>query len=279
MSLRINHNTAAMTGHRNMLKNDQAVGRSLEKLSSGLKINRAADNAAGLVISEQMRAQLGGIKQAMNNTEQAVTMIQTFEGALDEMNGLLSKMKSLALHAMNSGVVDSNQAAADHAEYGNIAGSIDRIATQTRFGSQALLAWDGVNNTNTVQFQVGEQGGDQVTFVFSAMQMINMNFGAVPGISTAANAAATMGTISAAITSVSNMRGRLGAFQANTLETGLRSLAVTHENLTAAESVIRDVDFADESAVFTKNQILVQSATAMLAQANQLPQSVLKLLG
>ena len=103
MSLRINHNISALNGHRNMVRNDQAMGRSLEKLSSGLKINRAADNAAGLVISEQMRAQLGGIKQAMNNTEQAITMVQTFEGALDEMNGLLSKMKSLALHAMNGG--------------------------------------------------------------------------------------------------------------------------------------------------------------------------------
>jgi len=279
MSLSINHNTTAMTGHRNMIKNDVAVSRSLEKLSSGLKINRASDNAAGLVISEQMRAQLGGIKQAMNNTEQAVTMIQTFEGALDEMNSLLSKMKSLAIHSLNSGVVDTSQAAANQAEYLNILGAIDRIATGTRFGSQALLAWDGSNNTNTVQFQVGEQAGDQVTFTFSAMQAINMNFGAVAGVSTAGNALAALGTISAAITSVSNLRGRLGAFQANTLETGLRSLAVTHENLTAAESIIRDVDFAEESAVFTRSQMLVQSATAMLAQANQKPQSVLNLLG
>ena len=105
MSLRINHNIASLNGHRNMVKNDAMVSKSLEKLSSGLKINRAADNAAGLVISEQMRAQLGGIKQAMNNTEQAVTMVQTAEGALDEMNSLLSKVKSLALHALNTGGV------------------------------------------------------------------------------------------------------------------------------------------------------------------------------
>ena len=113
MSLRINHNIPSLNGHRNMVKNDMAVSKSLEKLSSGLKINRAADNAAGLVISEQMRAQLNGIKQAMNNTEQAVTMVQTAEGALDEMNNLLSKVKSLALHAMNSGVSDAAQRSAE----------------------------------------------------------------------------------------------------------------------------------------------------------------------
>ncbi|HEX3132886.1 MAG TPA: flagellin, partial [Planctomycetota bacterium] len=181
--------------------------------------------------------------------------------------------------ALNSGVSDSAQRMADQAEYVNILGSMDRIVTQTRFGGQALLAWNDVNNTNTVQFQVGEQSGDSVTLTVSAMQAINLQFGAVAGVSTAGNALATLGVISNAITAVTNTRGVLGAFQANTLETGLRSLAVTHENLTAAESVIRDVDFAEESAVFTKNQILVQSATAMLAQANQLPQSVLKLLG
>jgi flagellin len=279
VSLRINHNISSLNGHRNMVRNDQAMGRSLEKLSSGLKINRAADNAAGLVISEQMRAQLGGIKQAMNNTEQAITMVQTFEGALDEMNGLLSKMKSLAIHSLNSGVADNAQRMANQDEYLNILGSIDRIATQTRFGGQALLRWDGVNNTNTVQFQVGEQGGDSVSLTVSAMQPINLQFGAFAGVSTAANASAALGNISAAITAVTNTRGVLGAFQANTLETGLRSLSVTYENLTSAESVIRDVDFAEESAVFTRNQILVQSATAMMAQANQLPQNVLKLLG
>jgi len=279
MSLRINHNTSALNGHRNMVRNDQAMGRSLEKLSSGLKINRAADNAAGLVISEQLRAQLGGLKQAMNNTEQAITMAQTFEGALDEMNGLLSKMKSLALHAMNGGVADNAQRMADQNEYLNIQGSIDRIAIQTRFGGQALLAWDGVKNTNIVIFQIGEESVDSVSLTVSAMQAINLQFGAFAGVSTVTNASLTLGNISAAINAVTNLRGRLGAFQANTLETGLRSLSVTHENLTFAESVIRDVDFAEESAAFTRNQILVQSATAMMAQDNQLPQNVLTLLG
>jgi len=278
MSLRINHNITAMNGHRNMIKNDAAVSRSLEKLSSGLKINRAADNAAGLVISEQMRAQLGGLKQAMNNTEQAITMIQTAEGALDEMNSLLSKVKSLALHAMNSGVSDAAQRSADNAEFQNILSSVDRIVGQTRFAGQAML--DGTFSTAGALFQVGEQGGDSVSVIIASIGTSALGFQpAAATVLTAASASETLSLVSAAITTVTNMRGRLGAFQANTLETGLRSLSVTHENLTAAESVIRDVDFAEESAVFTKNQILVQSATAMLAQANQLPQNVLKLLG
>jgi len=276
MSLRINHNIASLNGHRNMVKNDAAVSRSLEKLSSGLKINRAADNAAGLVISEQMRAQLGGIMQAMNNTEQAVTMIQTAEGALDEMNSLLSKVKSLALHAMNTGVSDSSQRAADDSEYQNITSSIERIANQTRFAGQTLLS--GGFEANGALFQVGEQGGDNVSVKISGVTVNALSLVGTSLLqgSTASN---TLSLVSAAINTVTNIRGTLGAFQSNTLETGLRSLSVTHENLTAAESVIRDVDFAAESAVFTKNQILVQSATAMLAQANQLPQSVLKLLG
>jgi flagellin len=280
MSLRINHNIASLNGHRNMVKNDAAVSRSLEKLSSGLKINRAADNAAGLVISEQMRAQLNGIKQAMSNTEQAITMVQTAEGALDEMNNLLSKVKSLALHALNSGVSDSAQRDADNAEYQNILSSIDRIVGQTRFAGQTLL--DGTFSTGgtagLARFQVGEQATDNVTLSIQGVGVSNLVLSGTT-VSTVAGATSTLTQISAAISTVTSLRGTLGAFQANTLETGLRSLAVTHENLTAAESVIRDVDFAEESAVFTKNQILVQSATAMLAQANQLPQNVLKLLG
>ena len=278
MSLRINHNIPSLNGHRNMVKNDMAVSKSLEKLSSGLKINRAADNAAGLVISEQMRAQLNGIKQAMNNTEQAVTMVQTAEGALDEMNTLLSKVKSLALHALNSGVSDQAQRDADNAEYQNILSSVERIVIGTRFAGQTLLNGSFSGAANVARFQVGEQGTDYVTISIQNVGISALVLDAT-AVSTTAGATSVLTQVSAAISTVTNLRGNLGAFQANTLETGLRSLAVTHENLTAAESVIRDVDFAEESAVFTKNQILVQSATAMLAQANQLPQNVLKLLG
>src|SRR4051812_27824670 len=176
MSLRINHNIASLNGHRNMVKNDAMVSSSLEKLSSGLKINRAADNAAGLVISEQMRAQIGGISQAMNNSEQAVTMVQTAEGALNEMNALLSKVKSLALHALNTGVVDQKQRDADQAELSNIISSVDRIAQQTRFAGQVLLNGAFSAVANAARFQVGEQAGDKVTLQISGMNRTTLSF-------------------------------------------------------------------------------------------------------
>jgi len=175
-------------------------------------------------------------------------------------------------------VSDQAQRTADNAEFQNILSSIDRIVGQTRFAGQTLL--DGTFSTTAAAlFQVGQQGGDSVSMVINSIGTTTLFSGFAAGVSAVASAGATLSLVSAAIGTLTNLRGTLGAFQANTLETGLRSLSVTHENLTAAESVIRDVDFAEESAVFTKNQILVQSATAMLAQANQLPQNVLKLLG
>ena len=517
MSLRINHNIAAANGHRNMVKNDAMVSKSLERLSSGLRINRAADDAAGLVISEQMRAQLTGLNQAIANSEQAVTLVQTAEGALDETNSLLNKARSLTLHAANEGLNDQNAVVADQGELDNIIDSVTRISSTTQFGTKKLL--DGslgsgssklaglqsvqlggdyasklaggtvvkgfntlqvtaqatqasavvtmagaadlfsggtlaaATGTDTVQkaFALSINGstlsvasgttknqlvqqinaigakvgftatltgsaanttlgdivlqakdyGTQVTFnvqyvsggtgasTVSTAQTAGTNmaatlylysgnngvggtattgstqtlaltasgnglrlvdgkgavltFNAAIGIVTGAagsggvfygavdstkggatfqiganvsqTATVTLGSSSAndigtaasgtytslaqlkgsslvsgnaqealkvidkAIDDVTTARGGLGAFQANTLETSINSLRVTQENLTAAESTIRDVDFASESSQFTKNNILVQASTAMLAQANQLPQNVLKLLG
>ena len=514
MSLRINHNIASINGHRNLLKNDAAVSKSLEKLSSGLRINRAADDAAGLIISEQMRAQLTGLNQAISNSEAGVSMVQTAEGALDEMNTLLNKSRQLALHAANEGANDQNQLVADQAELDNIIDSVSRIAETTQFGTKkildgslnnfksnsqyvdsaktgthyaenvaagaivkgyhslrvtteatkgtltvggtlgsgvvgsgasitAMLGTDSFQsamsvkvNGATVSVISGQTKNDLLnslnalgkssgyTAVFSGSQaggvagsgniiLINdqygttstlsfefvssaltgaqsisgtyaagvdmnaalvlntgavggtagsgnlsvqlsggkglvlegsgyrievnskltisggdtvtgMYFGIIDGTSSGAtfqiganvgqtatvslssvrasdvgqgvsnvytnlsslkgsalisgNANEALKVIDDAINDVTNQRGLLGAFQANTLETNISSLRVTHENLTAAESNIRDVDFAAESAIFTKNNILIQSATAMLAQANQLPQNVLQLL-
>jgi flagellin len=287
MSLRILHNVAALNAERNMVQNDFNLSKSLQKLSSGLKINVAADNPAGLVISEQMRAEIAGENQAITNSEQAVTMVQTAEGALDQMNTLLAKVKSLAIHALNTGVTDLNQRQADNAEMQNILSSIDRIAKTTRFANGVLLSGRFSGVANAARFQVGEQAGDNVTLTIGAMTVKALALSGARRItlSAATNSAAVavatsaLTQVSAAINSVTNLRGKLGAFQSNTLESGLSSLRITTENLTAAESVIRDVDFAEESANFTKNSILVQSSAAMLAQANQLPQAVLKLLG
>ena len=514
MSLRINNNTSAINGHRNMVKNDAAVSKSLERLSSGLRINRASDDAAGLIISEQMRAQITGLKQAIANSEQAVTLVQTAEGALDEMSTLLNKARSLALHAANEGLNDTNQLVADQSELDNIVDSMNRIATNTQFGTKKILdgslstatsnssaiasvrlggdyssqltaatavkgyhtleitqkatqaasvvamggsadIWSGgslnaaigtdivqesftisingatvaigsgttknqvVQQLNSagqrvgftasvtgaagsgnitltgrnfgssfvfdVQFVSGATGASTMTatttagvdskatlylytgqagtngtatsgsaaaqqIVFSAtggsvypggagLTMVSSGgsvlalsanvatgfiYGAVDGTRGGAtfqiganvnqtatvqvqsanasqlgiggsgtyanlsqlkgvafisgNATEALRVIDKSIDDITVMRGQLGAFQSNTLETSLSSLRVSQENLTTAESTIRDVDFAGESATFTKNNILVQASTAMLAQANQLPQNVLKLL-
>ena len=513
MSLRINNNIAALNGHRNMTKNDMAVSKSLERLSSGLRINRAADDAAGLVISEQMRAQITGLNQAISNSESAVTLVQTAEGALDEVNSLLNKGRQLALHAANDAVNDTNQLVADQSELDNIIDSVTRISATTQFGTKKLLdgslssaasnsgqvsavklggdyqkllsastvskgyhtlevtqkatqatnvvamagaadTWSGgtlaaasgsetvqkaftisVNGANLtvssgttksqfiqqlnsigakvgftasvtgaggvgditltardygstfdfdVQFVSGGTGASTVastetagvnatatlylysgqggangtaisgaattmtfsatgggsyvggagltmvssggsTIVLSAAAATGFSYGAVNGTTSGAkfqiganagqtatvqlqstnsallgiggsgtytnlsqlkgsslisgNATEALKVIDKAIDDITAARGQLGAFQSATLETTISSLRVSSENLSAAESTIRDVDFAAESSRFTKNNILVQSATAMLAQANQLPQNVLKLLG
>ncbi len=281
MSLRINTNVQALFGHRMMQKNDMAISKSLEKLSSGLKINRAGDNPAGLIISEQLRAQLGGLEQAQDNTEQAVAMVQTAEGALDEMSSLLSKAKKLALSSMSSATTDSTQAAANHTEFTNLVASIDRIANQTQYAGQKLL--DGsLAAGKTVQLGAFTGQNTTVSVISIGSGLLSDGGGAVLSavtVSTATGAASALAVIESAITKISTTRGNLGALQSNSLETTLNSLRTSYENLSAAESTVRNVDFAAESAMFTRNQILVQSATAMLAQANQLPQNVLKLIG
>lgn len=519
MSLRVNNNIQSMNAHRNLVRNDNMIGKSLERLSSGMKINRGADGAAGLIISEQQRAQIAGINQAIANSTDGVSMVQTAEGGLDEMSTLLNKARSLALHSANEGANDVSQLQADQTELDNITSSIDRIASNTQFGNKKIL--DGsltnfrsnsaqVGSTQTGndyaeklklstvsrgyhsllvttaatkgsmtisggeasvmtgvtlavmsgsdQFQVtftvavnGNQltiasgqtkndfvnalnalgrtlgfsaaatsgvggggqttggtgnivlansaygasstlvfnyvsgpsgvttvdgaytagadmaaslilntgavgavagtGGTAITLVQSGNSLalvsstagqgyrINLNsalsisggsggsgvyLGVIDGMSTGAtfqvganvgqtasvtinsakagdlgngvstaikslselggqlvagNATEVLKVIDKAITDVAVTRGNIGAFQANTLETTISSLRVAGENLTAAESAVRDVDFAEESARFTKYNILMQSATAMMAQANQLPQGVLKLLG
>jgi len=484
MTLRINHNTDAINAHRSLQNNDHQLGKSLEKLSSGLKINRGADGPATLVISEQMRAQLAGLNQAVRNSETAISMVQTTEGALNTVNSMLISMRQLAIHAGNEGVNDQVMLQADQQEISNTLASLDRISKQTQFGNRRLL--DGSNGANGAVtgkalefvrasiktndsagsgFQVnitqnatranlegsvaltnemvkaGEtftviEGGRSVTYeakaednvqtsvqnlqnaieqaglrvtvslnegntlnvihsdygskhefqvssstagvlsqvsgaiessqrgfdvagtingeaakgagrllsgvtgtknvdglvvrysgdlsegiandtgtdvgsVFVAQNSLTFQVGANQGqtvgisllntsgtqlargiinksnfeklsdinVMTAQSAQDSLTLIDAAVDEVTKIRADLGAFQKNTLEGGLSNLRIAEENLTAAESVIRDVDMAAEMAIFTRNQIMTESATAMLAQANQSPKSILQLLG
>jgi flagellin len=268
MSLRITHNIEAMNATRNLQANTAKISASMEKLSSGYRINRAADDAAGLGISESMRSQIRGLAQAQKNIQDGTSMVQTAEGNLDEVHSMLQRIRELAVQYKN-GSLDSNARTAIQNEVNQLSSEIDRIGSQAQFNGIHLL--DG---SATVSFQVGANDGEQIGITF-------LNLSASVGTSYATLSAADNADISeidAAITRVSTARGEMGAVQ-NRLDHTLSVSAAYQENLTAAESRIRDVDMAEEMVNLTKMQVLQQAGTAMLAQANQQPQSVLKLLG
>ncbi|WP_336921766.1 flagellin N-terminal helical domain-containing protein [Aquipuribacter sp. SD81] len=274
MGLQINNNIAAFNSYRNLSVNQGNMEKSLEKLSSGLRINRAADDAAGLAISEGLRSQVGGLKQAVRNAQDGISVVQTAEGALQEVHSILQRGRDLQVQAANG---SNNQDSLDaiNAELTALASEIGAISTRTNFNGVQLL--DGTANLN---FQTGARSTEQLN-----VDLTTIDLTAAAGVLTAAAGANTGGVgstadinlISAQITAISAERGNLGASQ-NRLESTIKSLNVAVENLTASESRIRDTDMALEMVSFTKSQILSQAGTAMLAQANQAPQGVLQLL-
>jgi len=266
--MRINQNIMANNAYRNLSTTNTSLGKSLEKLSSGFRINRAADDAAGLVISQNLRAQTSGLRQATRNAQDGISVVQTAEGALNEVHTLLNRMRDLSVQAANTGANDLAARTAAQAEIDALTSEVSRIAANTSFGGTPLL-----NGTYTgQQFQIGANSGQVLTVTIAAV---------VPPtgviVTTAAGAAAAITAYDAAIATVSTQRGSLGALQ-NQFESMINNLQVTTENLVASESRIRDTDMAAEMTNFTKNQILSQAGTAMLAQANQVPQSILSLL-
>ncbi len=268
MSLRINSNVDALQGYNNLNNTSSAVSKSMERLSSGFRVNRAADDTAGLSISERMRGQIRGLAQATSNIGDAVSMVQTAEAALGEVHGMLQRARELAVQYKNGSLSTTDQAAIA-SEVGQLSAEITRIGSSAKFNGIDLL-----NNTNTVTFQVGANDGDSI-----AVTNANVATMVVPA-SLAAAALATstaLAGIDAAINNVSNQRAVYGAVQ-NRLEYASNAQKSYHENLVSAESRIRDVDMAQEMVSLTKNQVLAQAGTAMLAQANQAPQSVLSLL-
>jgi len=272
MGLRINQNIAAMNAHRNLSVTDGQMSKSLEKLSSGFRINRAADDAAGLAISEGLRAQVGGLKVAVRNAQDGVSVVQTAEGALTETHSILQRMRDLAVQASNDGALsDTDKTKADK-EYQALASELDDIATKTTFNGTALL--DGTYTTKA--FQVGANKAETLSVSIGDMKAATLT-GGVGDITTAANAQTALGNLDTAIGKVSTERAGLGAVQ-NRLEHKINNLNVAVENLSASESRIRDTDMAQEMVSFTRSQILSQAGTAMLAQANQASQGVLRLL-
>ncbi len=274
--MRIQHNIAALNSYRNLTNNNSAVSKNLEKLSSGYKINRAGDDAAGLAISEKMRAQITGLETAQKNANDGISLVQTAEGALTEVHSMLNRMVELATQSAN-GTYDGDDRNSIKAEVDALTKEIDRIAKNTTFNGISLL--DGsMTATSVLTLQVGPTAAETITVAISDMSANgnSLNLGTIDVTSvTGANAA--IKTIKDAINTVSAQRGNLGAIQ-NRLEHTINNLSVTTENLTAAESRIRDVDMAEEMMAYTKNNILVQASQAMLAQANQVPQGILQLL-
>ena len=272
MGLRVNNNIAAFNAYRNLNTTDGAMSKSLEKLSSGLRINRAADDAAGLAISEGLRSQIGGLKVAVRNAQDGVSVVQTAEGALTETHSILQRMRDLAVQASNDGALSDTDKAKADAEFTALKTELDDIATKTTFNGTPLL--DGTYTGKL--FQVGSNAGE--TLEVTVGDMSASALGASGSISSAATASAAITAIGTAIGTVSTERAKLGAVQ-NRLEHKINNLNATVENLTASESRIRDTDMAQEMVSFTRSQILSQAGTAMLAQANQSSQGVLQLLG
>lgn len=269
VGLRINQNIAAFNAYRNLSVTDGQMSKSLEKLSSGFRINRAADDAAGLAISESLRAQVGGLKVAVRNAQDGISVVQTAEGALTETHAILQRMRDLAVQASNDGAQDSTAKDAAQAEFDQLVEELDDIANKTKFGSTKLL--DG---SYSKTFQVGASAGDTLTVTVDTATSAALGVDTLD-LTTAASAAIT--ALDSAITSISTTRANLGALQ-NRLEHKINNLNVAVENLSASESRIRDTDMAQEMVAFTRSQILSQAGTAMLAQANQAPQGVLQLL-
>ncbi len=270
MSLRINSNTAAFNAYRNLSINDGMLSKSLEKLSSGFRVNRAADDAAGLIKSESLRSDIRGLGQAVKNAQDGISFVQTAEGALVEVHAILQRMNELAVSAANTATSDG---VAEQAEVTQLMTQLGEIGSQTRFAGLDVFS------TTARTFQIGSAGGETIDVTIGTLTTSSVGANAVniSTINLTTGASAAISVIGDAIDSVSSTRGNLGAIQ-NRLEHTVRNLNVSIENLTASESRIRDTDMAEEMANFTRNQIMLQAGTAMLAQANSIPQNVLQLL-
>ena len=272
MSLRINNNVEAFNTHRQLVGSADKMAKSMERLSSGSRINRSADDAAGLAISEGMRGQIKGLAQAQRNAQDGVSLVQTGEGALNEVHSMLQRVRELKVQ-FDNGTLAAGDKAAIAAEAKQLTDEISDVKANTKFNNISLLA------AGTISLQVGANGSaseqiDVATTDLTAGDMADVIAGTVSAVTFAAM---TIDEVDAAITEVSTQRASLGSVQ-NRLDHRIAGLANYQENLVSAESRIRDVDMAKEMVDFTKSQILQQAGTSMLSQANQAPQSVLSLL-
>jgi flagellin len=270
MALRIQNNVEAFNAHRNLTGTESRLAMSMERLSSGYRINRAADDAAGLAISERLRGQIGGLDQAQRNVQDAISLVQTAEGSLTEVHAMLHRIRDLAVQFKN-GSLSNNDRTAIQSEVNQLASEIERIGRSAEFNGITVL-----NTTQTLSFQVGASDGQVIAVSLISLGATSGGLGvSYYALSTTGNT--DIGEIDAAIDVVSSQRSTFGAIQ-NRLGYTLENAAIYQENLTASESRVRDVDMAREMVNFTKLQILQQAGTSMLAQANTSSQGVLSLL-
>jgi flagellin len=279
MGLRINTNVSSLTAQKNLSRTQNALERSLDRLSSGLRITRAGDDAAGLAISENLRAQIRGLVQAQRNANDGISSISTAEGALNEISNILIRMREVAVQSSSDGSIGNTERSFLQNEFSQLQLEITRIANATQFGGATLL--DGSLSTTGLTFQVGifnNAAVDRISLTINDARASALGVGtAVASVSTSTAAQASLTTIDSALSSVSTIRGNLGAIQ-NRLQSTINNLSVSVENLSAANSRIRDVDVAAETAALTRAQVLQQAGIAVLAQANVSSQVALILL-
>jgi flagellin len=278
MGLVINTNVSAINAQKNLTRTQGSLGTSLARLSSGMRIVSAKDDAAGLAISENLRAQIRGLGQAERNANDGISLVQTAEGALNEVSGALIRMRELAVQA-STGTVGSTERGYIDSEFKDLLSEIDRIAAVTEFNGAKLLNGD---QSGGVSFQVGIHSGGNYKITASIANVATASLGGgdldTAAVDTAAHALSALSVIDTAIEDISGARGGLGAIQ-NRLSITVNNLATQRENVSAANSRIRDVDVADETVNMTRSQILMQAGVAVLAQANQLPAMALSLIG
>ncbi len=271
MGLRINTNVAALNTARILRRNTSDLNRSLERLSSGLRINRAADDAAGLAIAEGFRSQIRGSRVAQRNSQDGISLVQTTEGALTESTNILQRIRELAVQAANGTNSQDNRNALN-AEVQQLLSQIDDIAMDTEFNGLRVLS-----TAQTVTIQAGPQPSQTLTVTVQGAKTSDLRISTV-SISSVGLAVSAISVIDLAIQSVNQLRSNLGALQ-NRLQFTINTLGIQEENASVSESAIRDADMAMETMSFTRNQILVSAGTSVLAQANVIPQTALQLLG
>jgi flagellin len=278
MAFSVLTNVASLNAQRNLSSTQRALGESIGKLSSGMRINKAGDDAAGLGISENLKANIRSLSQAQRNANDGISMSQVAEGAMNEMQGIVGRMRELAVQSANS-TLGSTERGYIQTEFTQLSAEINRIGAVTEFGGQKLL--DGSASTG-LSFQVGIYNSANDRIAMSITKLTTSTLGSTTklsaaSLSTVANAQTAIGVFDKAIQQLSQARAKVGASQ-NRMQVTISNLASSHENLSAANSRIRDVDVAEETANLTKSQILSQAGLAVLSQANQLPQSALSLL-